>query len=117
MAEMNTFKAMVENKFNEVAALTEKKSGNKNPDYYKTLKEKKLWNIILELMTNGETDTVHALLNEIAQPAKAKTVIEIQEGDNFLELAKKYINKPGAAIIKAIEEQGFKLDGMTVVKA
>ena len=37
---------LINEKVNELDALVEKKSGNKNPDYYKTLKEKKLWNII-----------------------------------------------------------------------
>ena len=113
-----TLVTAVTSKFNEVAALTEKKSGNKNPDYYKTLKEMKLWTIINGLLTKGVDDkTTLSLIEELAQPTKQKTVIEVKEGDNFLELTKKYIDKPGASILKAVEAQGFKLDGMTVVKA
>jgi hypothetical protein len=113
-----TLVTSVTNKFNEVAALTEKKSGNKNPDYYKTQKEMKLWKVILGLLTKGvEDQETISLLEELVAPAKQKVVIDVKEGDNFLELTKKYINKPGASILKAIEAQGFKLDGMTVVKA
>lgn len=108
---------LINEKVNELNALVEKKSGNKNPDYYKTLKESKLWTAIQMLVTYPEKAATEDYIIALAQPMTQKTVIEIQEGDNFLELTKKYINKPGAAIIKAIEEQGFKLDGMTVVKA
>ena len=108
---------LINEKVNELNALVEKKSGNKNPDYYKTLKESKLWTAIQMLVTWPEKADTDDYIAALAQPTTQKTVIEIQEGDNFLELTKKYINKPGAAIIKAIEERGFKLDGMTVVKA
>ena len=108
---------LINEKVNELNALVEKKSGNKNPDYYKTLKESKLWTAIQMLVADPEGTATEDYIATLAQPMTQKTVIEIQEGDNFLELTKKYINKPGAAIIKAIEEQGFKLDGMTVVKA
>lgn len=108
---------LINEKVNELNALVEKKSGNKNPDYYKTLKESKLWTAIQMLVTDPEGTATEDYIAALAQPMTQRTVIEIREGDNFLELTKKYINKPGAAIIKAIEEQGFKLDGMTVVKA
>ena len=108
---------LINEKVNELNALVEKKSGNKNPDYYKTLKESKLWTAIQMLVTVPEETATEDYIASLAQPMTQRTVIEIQEGDNFLELTKKYINKPGAAIVKAIEEQGFKLDGMIVVKA
>ena len=109
----------VTNKFNEVSALVEKKSGNKNPDYYKTQKEQKLWAVILGLLTKGEDDNITlSLLEELLTPAKKKRPpIEVQEGDTVLELTYKYIDRTMGDIQKAIEAQGFKLDGINVVKA
>ena len=51
-------------------------------------------------------------------PAKKKRPpIEVQEGDTVLELTYKYIDRTMGDIQKAIEAQGFKLDGINVVKA
>ena len=111
-----TIKLMNE-KVNELEDRVEKKSGNKNPDYYKTLNEFKLWCAIKLLATEPESEATEEYITKLAQPMAQKTVIEVNEGDNFLDLTKKYINKPGSAILKAIEAAGFKLDGMTVVKA
>lgn len=108
---------LINEKVNELNALVEKKSGNKNPDYYKTLKESRLWVAIQMLITNPEGPATEDYIALLAQPAVQKTVIEVKEGDDFLELSKKYIDKPGSAILKAIETAGLKLEGVKVVKA
>lgn len=95
----------------------------KNPDYYKNQKEARMLLILRDTLKalSSYTDEnplqgdENVWFEDIVAGVK-RTTIEVHEGDNFLELTKKYINKPGAAIVKAIEEQGFKLDGMTVVK-
>lgn len=95
----------------------------KNPDYYKNQKEARMLLILRDVLTDlsNYTDKNPLMGDEeewfedITNGVK-RTVIEVSEGDNFLELAKKYLNKTSEQLLKAIDDAGFHLDGFTVVK-
>lgn len=118
--------AMVaQNKATELEYLVEAKSGNKNPDYYKTLKEMKLWCIIQSLLSMpGDedvtfNDTIMKYFEECSAGIKRGTVIEVHEGDNALELLDKYkdVKDVWNKLKKACEDAGLKIEGSTIVKA
>lgn len=95
----------------------------KNPDYYKNQKEARMLLILrdtlkaLSLYTdeNPLQGDENVWFEDIVAGVK-RTTIEVHEGDNFLELAKKYMNKTTEQLMKAITDAGYHLDGITVVK-
>jgi hypothetical protein len=109
---MEQYKERIVAKVAELKALTEKKSGNKNPDYYKTQREFHLWTLI-EGALYGNID--EALLNKLLEGGNRKT-FEIHEGDNAFEIMKKYELK-FEQLEKAMAANGLKLRGYTIVKA
>lgn len=109
---MEQYKERVIAKVAELKALTEKKSGNKNPDYYKTQKEYHLWSLLCGALY-GDFD--EALFNKLLEGGNRKT-FEIHEGDNAFEIMKKYDLKL-EQLEKAMVANGLKLQGFTIVKA
>lgn len=124
---MNRFEmAMIaQNKVSELDCLVASKSGNKNPDYYKTLKELKLWCIIQSLLSiPGDedvtlNDTIMKYFEECSAGIKRAVVIEVHEGDDTLQLLEKYdgVKDVYKKIKKACEDAGLKIEGSTIVKA
>lgn len=124
---MNRFEmAMIaQNKVSELDCLVESKSDNKNPDYYKTLKELKLWCIIQALLSMpGDedvtlNDTIMKYFEECSAGIKRAVVIEVHEGDDTLQLLEKYdgVKDVYKKIKKACEDAGLKIEGSTIVKA
>ena len=112
-------------KTTELGHLVESKSGNKNPDYYKTLKEHKLWCIIQGLLENMGDEEVHisylteTYFKECAAGIKRAVVIEVHEGDDVMELLEKYdgVKDIYKKLKKACEDAGLMIDGPTIVKA
>lgn len=112
-------------KVEELGKLVEAKSGNKNPDYYKTLKEMKLWCIIQSLLSMpGDedvsfNDTIMKYFEECSAGIKRAVVIEVHEGDDTLQLLEKYdgVKDIYKKIKKACEDAGLKIEGSTIVKA
>ena len=121
----NEMLAMAIGKTTELGHLVESKSGNKNPDYYKTLKEHKLWYIIQGLLEDMEEGDVRisylteTYFKECAAGIKRAVVIEVHEGDNVMELLEKYdgVKDVYKKIKKACEDAGLMIDGSTIVKA
>ena len=109
---MEQYKERIVAKVAELKALTEKKSGNKNPDYYKTQRECHLWTLI-EGALYGNID--EALLNKLLEGGNRKT-FEIHAGDNVFEVMQKY-NLKYEQLQKALATNGLKLEGSTAVKA
>lgn len=124
---MNRFEmAMIaQNKVSELDCLVASKSGNKNPDYYKTLKELKLWCIIQSLLSMpGDedvtlSDTIMKYFEECSAGIKRAVVIEVHEGDDTLQLLEKYdgVKDVYKKIKKSCEDAGLKIEGSTIVKA
>lgn len=116
---------MAQTKATELEQLVDVKSGNKNPDYYKTLKEMKLWCIIQALLAMpGDddvvfNDTIMKYFEECAAGVKHGTVIEVHEGDNALELLDKYkdVKDIWNKIKKACDNAGLKIVGSDIVRA
>lgn len=116
---------MASGKVEELGNLVKAKSGNRNPDYYKTLKEHKLWCIIqglLEDMGDGEVlinPLAETYFRECAAGIKRAVVIEVHEGDNVMELLEKYdgVKDIYKKLKKACEDAGLMIDGPTIVKA
>ena len=116
---------MASGKVEELDNLVKAKSGNRNPDYYKTLKEHKLWCIIqglLEDMGDGEvhiSPLTETYFRECAAGIKRAVVIEVHEGDNVMELLVKYdrVKDIYKKLKKACEDAGLMIDGPTIVKA
>lgn len=114
-----------QNKVKELEMLVSVKSGNKNPDYYKTLKEMKLWRIIQALLAMpGDddvtfNDTIMEYFEECSAGIKRGTVIEVHEGDNALELLDKYkdVKDIWNKLKKACDDAGLKIVGSDIVKA
>ena len=112
-------------KVEELGNLVKAKSGNKNPDYYKTLKEMKLWCIIQSLLSMpGDedvtfNDTITKYFEECSAGIKRAVVIEVHEGDDTLQLLEKYdgVKDVYKKIKKACEDAGLKIEGSTIVKA
>jgi hypothetical protein len=109
---MEQYKERIAAKVAELKALVEKKSDNKNPDYYKTQREFHLWTLI-EGALYGNVD--EALLNKLLEGGNRKT-FEIHEGDNAFEIMKKHDLKL-EQLEKAMAANGLKLQGYTIVKA
>lgn len=109
---MEQYKERVVAKVAELKALTEKKSGNKNPDYYKTQKEYHMWSLLSGALYGGFDE---ALFNKLLEGGNRKT-FEIHEGDNAFEIMKKYDLKL-EQLEKAVVANGLKLQGLTIVKA
>lgn len=116
---------IAQNKVSELDCLVASKSGNKNPDYYKTLKEMKLWCIIQSLLSMpGDedvtlNDTIMKYFEECSAGIKRAVVIEVHEGDDTLQLLEKYdgVKDVYKKIKKACEDAGLKIEGSTIVKA
>ena len=121
----NEMLGMANGKVEELGHLVESKSGNKNPDYYKTLKEYKLWCIIQGLLENMGEEDVHisylteTYFKECAAGIKRAVVIEVHEGDNVMDLLEKYdgVKDIYKKLKKACEDAGLRIDGPTIVKA
>ena len=116
---------MAQTKAIELEQLVEAKSGNKNPDYYKTLKEMKLWCIIQALLAMpGDddvtfSDTIMKYFEECSAGIKRGVTVEVHEGDNALELLDRYkdVKDIWNKIKKACDDAGLKIVGSNVVKA
>lgn len=116
---------MAQTKAIELEQLVEVKSGNKNPDYYKTLKEMKLWSIIGALLAiPGDddiplSDTIMKYFEECSAGIKRGVTVEVHEGDNALELLDRYkdVKDIWNKIKKACDDAGLKIVGSNVVKA
>ena len=112
-------------KVEELDNLVKAKSGNKNPDYYKTLKEMKLWCIIQSLLSMpGDedvtlNDTIMKYFEECSAGIKRGVTVEVHEGDNALELLDRYrdVKDIWNKIKKACDDAGLKIVGSNVVKA
>ena len=112
-------------KTTELSHLVESKSGNKNPDYYKTLKEMKLWCIIQALLAMPDdddvtfSDTIMKYFEECSAGIKRGVTVEVHEGDNALELLDRYkdVKDIWNKIKKACDDAGLKIVGSNVVKA
>ena len=112
-------------KVEELDNLVKAKSGNKNPDYYKTLKEMKLWCIIQSLLSMpGDedvtlSDTIMKYFEECSAGIKRGVTVEVHEGDNALELLDRYkdVKDIWNKIKKACDDAGLKIVGSNVVKA
>ena len=122
----NEMAMKVQNKVKELEMLVDAKSGNKNPDYYKTLKEMKLWRIIqalLAMLDGGDdvtfNDTIMEYFEECSAGIKRGVTVEVHEGDNALELLDKYkdVKDIWNKIKKACNDAGLKIVGSNVVKA
>ena len=121
----NEMAIMAQTKATELEQLVEVKSGNKNPDYYKTLKEMKLWCIIQALLTMpGDddvtfNDTIMKYFEECSAGIKRGVIVEVHEGDNALELLDRYkdVKDIWNKIKKACDDAGLKIVGSNVVKA
>ena len=106
----------------ELAQLVEKKKDNKNPDYYKTLKEYRMLRVIVGLIDNniGIDQDTQAWLEDYSKGSATgnKVVIVVKEGDNVLELMDKYqdVKDVYNRIKKAAAEVGLRLDGGVIVK-
>ena len=106
----------------ELAQLVEKKSGNKNPDYYKTLKEYRMLKVIVGLIDNniGIDQDTQSWLEEYSQGSASgnKIVIEVKEGDNVLELMDKYesVKDVWNRIKDAVAKAGLRIEGSVIVK-
>lgn len=109
----------------ELESLVSAKSGNKNPDYYKTLKEYKLWYIIDQLILDIGEGEIHLdeaatqYFKECSEGIKRGVQIEVHEGDNALELLNKYegVKDLWNKIKKACDSAGLKIVGSSIVKA
>lgn len=121
-----TMKELAQNKCKEMELIVACKSGNKNPDYYKSLKEFKLWQIITGLLNTMEDDkeikinaTLQDYFIELSQGGKRGTQIIVQEGDNVLQLLDKYkdIKDVWNKLKKACDESGLKIVGSDIVRA
>lgn len=116
---------IAQNKAVELEYSVASKSGNKNPDYYKTLKEMKLWWIIQSLLSMpGDedvtfNDTIMKYFEECSAGIKRAVVIEVHEGDDVMELLEKYdgVKDIYKKLKKACEDAGLMIDGPTIVKA
>ena len=112
-------------KIEELDNLVKAKSGNKNPDYYKTLKEMKLWCIIQALLAMpGDddvtlNDTIMKYFEECSAGIKRGVTVEVHEGDTALELLDRYkdVKDIWNKIKKACDDAGLKIVGSNVVKA
>lgn len=121
----NEMAIMAQTKAVELEQLVEAKSGNKNPDYYKTLKEMKLWCIIQALLAMpGDddvtfSDTIMKYFEECSAGIKRGVTVEVHEGDNALELLDRYkdVKDIWNKIKRACDDAGFKIVGSNVVKA
>ena len=121
----NEMAMKAQNKVKELEMLVDIKSENKNPDYYKALKEMKLWRIIQTLLTmlDGDdvtfNDTIMEYFEECSAGIKRGTVIEVHEGDNALELLDKYkdVKDVWNKLKKACDDAGLKIVGSDIVKA
>ena len=119
--EMRT---MAENKVAELEQVLVTKAGNKNPDYYKTQKEYRLWMIIYGLLNDmgeGEihiNEDVQKYFTELSQGIKRPIIVEVHEGDNVLELLDKYngVKDVYNKIKKACADAGLKIEGSSIVK-
>lgn len=121
-AEMLT---LVQNKADVCGKAVLAKAGNKNPDYYKTQKEFRMWKIIQSLLEDigeGEvhiTEEVQNYFSLLTMDGPNKIVIEVHEGDNALELLDKYkdVKDIWNKLKKACDNAGLKIVGSSVVKA
>ena len=109
---MNNKLEMMENKLAELEALVEKKSGNKNPDYYKTQREYKLFQY-LYLSERGEgipQDMEEWFISYLK--GVQRTAVIVQEGDALMSLLKKYEETKDIynKIMKAAEKEGLILN-------
>ena len=109
---MEQYKERVIAKVAELKALTEKKSGNKNPDYYKTQKEYHLWSLLCGALYGGFDE---ALFNKLLEGGNKKTY-ELHAGDNVFEVMQKY-NLKYDQLQKALTANGLKLEGQLIVRA
>ena len=121
----NELSVMAQNKVAELEALVDVKSGNKNPDYYKTLKEMKLWCIIRALLAMPGDDDV--TLNDTIMKYFEECSAGIKRGPTPppppppppLELLDRYkdVKDIWNKIKKACDDAGLKIVGSNVVKA
>lgn len=106
-----------------IEELVEKKSSNKNPDYYKTLKEYKMWRVIYNLVIlndiTGEIDLdkeVEQMFNELIEGGNKKTFISLEEGDDVIEYMAAHPTVKYENIKKYLEKKGLILKGSKVSK-
>lgn len=106
----------------EMKDSVESKSSNKNPNYYSTLKEYRLWLIIQNLVSlnnNEDIDLDEESINYILQYTTNKhNSVIVNEGDDLLSLLEKYkdVKDVYNKIMKSCTEQGLKIDGNKIVK-
>lgn len=95
----------------------------KNPDFYKNQREARTLLIMKTILsdlaeyteTSPLTGDLETWFSEITTGIK-RTSIEVNEGDDFFDLAKKYINKTTEQLMKAISDAGLHLEGTKVVR-
>ena len=110
----------MENKVAELAQLVEKKSGNKNPDYYKTLKEFRLVRVVVGLLGAGIDQDTQTWLEEYSQSSVTgnRIVIPVKEGDNVLDIMDKHqdVKDIWNRVKKAVSDAGLRIEGSVIVK-
>ena len=106
----------IESKLASLKAVVEKKSGNKNPDYYKSLKEYRLLSYIYGLQEVGISAELEEWFQDyISNDAGGKPLVHVQKGDTLMGLIAKYpdtkdiVNK----IKKACDKAGLTLNMAT----
>lgn len=115
----------------ELENLVAVKSINKNPDYYKTLKEFKLWQVITGLINDmgaGEVhinETLQDYFLELSADTKHIVKIDVEEGDNIKDVYDRYEGygmsrvEISTILTKTLPKKGLMVDFTTgmVVKA
>lgn len=106
----------------DVSEIAERKSSNKNPDYYKTLKELKLWKVLKEVLEcykeeylplDGSTEQI---FNELIEGGNKKNIIHLEEGDDVIEYMSSHPTVKYENIKKYLEKEGLTLKGSKVSK-
>lgn len=107
----------------EMKDSVESKSSNKNPNYYSTLKEYRLWLIIQELISSNKDDKDVVLSEEnmeyiIQYTNNKRCNVVVSEGDDLLSLLEKYkdVKDIYGKIMKSCSEQNLKIEGNKIVK-
>ena len=107
----------------EMQDSVESKSSNKNPNYYSTLKEYRLWLVIRNLISLNDNDNDIDLdeenINYILQYTTSRhNSVVVNEGDDLLSLLEKYkdVKDVYNKIMKSCTEQNLKIDGNKIVR-
>ena len=62
----------------------------------------------------GDVEKWFTSTTTLTSVRKARTTIELHDGEDFFAVVERYPNKTGKDIKKAMEEQGFHFDGQVI---